>query len=63
MTRASLYVAFLYGVNIPGGRRFTRDQVSSDLRCLQPALMFAAIVSTAGSREGRFLPLRCVEHP
>jgi hypothetical protein len=49
MKPVSLYAAFLYGVNIPGGRRFTGAQVSSGLRRLQPALMFASIVGRPDS--------------
>lgn len=47
--RSSLYAAFLYGVNIPGGRRFAKADVSSALERLQPVTTFATTVGRPDS--------------
>jgi uncharacterized protein (DUF1697 family) len=49
MKPISSYAAFLYGVNIPGGRRLTSAQVSSGLQCLNSALTFRATVGRPDS--------------
>lgn len=49
MKSVSLYAAFLYGVNIPGGRSFTSADVLSGLKRLEPAIMFAATVGRPDS--------------
>ena len=45
----TLYAVLLYGVNIPGGRRFTSAEVESGLRPLQPAVVFAATIGRPDS--------------
>lgn len=47
--RPSLYAAFLYGVNIPGGRHLSKLDVMSVLESLQPDTTFCAIVGRPDS--------------
>lgn len=45
----ALHAAFLYGINIPGGRCLTGQQVESALQALQPSVTFASIVGRPDS--------------
>ncbi len=52
--KMGLYAAFLYGTNIPHGKRVTQTGIESALRPLQPSVTFAGIVGRPDS-----ILLRC----
>ncbi len=51
---AGLYAAFLYGANIPHGKKVTRRSIESALQRLQPSMAFSGIVGRPDS-----ILLRC----